>query len=119
MPKIRVSYERITEESAIDGDVEESGWWDEEGVDMTPSEYDVEDGVTCVDKAAEYLLREGATEPSSSSFHPGVWYTSYGGQDWRDGSYTNHSYHLHAFTEEEQERVYAQVEGQVQRWRGL
>jgi len=106
---IRTTYEIITEESAAEGDVAESGYLDEEG-----TEYDVGEAI--------YLL-EGC-EPSASFFHVGIWYTMYGEQDSHTGEYENVSYHLsrgerssekepHAltsgWTEEEERRIYEGV----------
>lgn len=79
MGLIRTTYEIVTEESAVDGEAAEQGWEDEEG-----TEYTVHVAIS--------LLR--GMEPSSTWFHSGIWYTSYGDQDPRDGSTTSTSYHL-------------------------
>ena len=59
---IRTTYEIITEESAAEGDVEEAGWEDEEGVEVEPDEYDLEEGKTVVDLAVDHILSEGHVE---------------------------------------------------------
>jgi len=106
---ITVSYDTVTPESAEEGDVAESGWEDEEGVDMTPDEIDVEDGISAVDKAVDYLQKNGPMEPSSSQFTPHTWYTHYEGQDPSDGSETSYSYHLNGFTPEEEQEIYRRM----------
>ena len=107
--RIAIAYEIVTPESAEQGDVAERGWIDEVGVDMTPDRYDIEDGETAVSKAVEFLKNEGATEPSSSMFHDGVWYTAYYGQNPRDGSEESRSFHLRGFTPEEEEAIYKEM----------
>jgi len=105
--RIRIAYEIITPESAEQGDAEERGWIDEEGIAVSPDEWDEE--ITAAAKTVMFLKNEGVSEPSSSAFHPGVWYTAYGEQNWRDGSYKNQSYHLVRFTPEEEEEVYKRI----------
>ena len=96
MGTISTTYEIITEESAAEGDVAESGFADEEG-----TEYDVGEAIS---------LLEGC-EPSASFFHVGIWYTMYGEQDSHTGEYENVSYHLvkGTWTEEEERRIYEGV----------
>lgn len=107
-PRITITYEIVTPESAEHGDAEERGWIDEEGVDMTPDQYDLEDGETAASKAVEFLQNEGASEPSSSAFHDGVWYsTPDGNQDYRTGATEYRSFHLNDFTPEDEEAIYA------------
>ena len=80
MGLIRKSYEIITPESAEAGEAEEQGWEDEDGTEYTVAE-------------AIRLLRH--TEPSSSRFHHGVWYSDADGDtDYRTGAVTRYSYHL-------------------------
>lgn len=108
---ITTTYEIVTPESAEEGDYAEIGWENEEGEDMTPDEYDAEEGITAVDKAVEFLKDNGPVEPSSSRFSVRTWYTHYGEQDWRDGSYTNYNYFLNGFSEEEEREIYSRVTG--------
>lgn len=111
-PVIRESYTLYTPESIEAGDAAEHGWVDEEGVDMTPDEYDVEEGITAVDKAVKHLRSEGASEPpSSSSFHPGIWYASMHDPDMRTGEQEEHHFHLDGFSPEEQREVFMRVKG--------
>lgn len=110
-PVIRESFTLYTPESIEAGDAAEHGWIDEEGVDMTPDEYDVEEGVTAVDKAVKHLRSEGASEPSSSSFHPGIWYASMHDADMRTGEQEEHHFHLDGFSPEEQREVFMRVKG--------
>lgn len=111
-PRIAISYEIITPESAENGDAEERGWIDEEGVDMAPDEYDTDDGLTAVDKAVVFLNDEGATEASSSHFHDGTWYNAYGEaglHNLRTGATENRGYHLYGFKPEEEEAIFKQI----------
>lgn len=105
-PKICITYEIITPESAENGEAAERGWENKDGVSMQPDEFDLDDGVTAVDLAVKFLTKEFANEPSSSHFHNGVWYTAYGSQNYRDGSYTNRGYHLVGFTPEQEEQIF-------------
>ena len=108
-PVIRESFTLYTPESIEAGDAAEHGWIDEEGVDMTPDEYDVEEGVTAVDKAVKHLRSEGASEPSSSSFHPGIGYASMHDADMRTGEQEEHHFHLHGFSPEEEHSIFQQM----------
>lgn len=105
--RIAITFETITPESAEQGDAADRGWIDEDGVEMTPDEYDREEGITAVDKAVKFLKYEGASEPSSSHFYEGVWYTAYETDtDYSTGETTNKSYHLKGFTKAEQEAIF-------------
>jgi hypothetical protein len=88
---IRTTYEIITEESARDGEVAERGWKDEVGYSLT------------VEEAIRKLC---GCEPSSSEFHTGIWYTSYGDMDLYTGDYENESYHLKCFSEQDERAIY-------------
>ena len=105
-PKIRIAYEIITQESAEHGEADERGWEDEDGVSMQPDKFDLEDGLTAVDLAVKFLTDKLAFELSSSTFYSGVWYTDYGSQNFRDGSYTNRAFHLYGFTLEQEEQIF-------------
>jgi len=108
-PRVKITYEIITPESAEEGDVAESGWEDDEGVSMTLDEWDIEEETTLAEKTAKWLYDEGAIEPSSSHFYPGTWYTAYGDQDYRTGAYKNRSFHLHDFTPDEERQVWDEL----------
>ena len=95
MGLIRISYEVVTPESAEDGDVAERGWEDEDG-----EEHDVE-------SAGRFLQ---GTEPSSSHFHEGIWYTDVDGDvDFTTGAETRRSYHLSGFSVDEQGQIFTEV----------
>lgn len=105
--RIVTTYEIITPESVENGDFSESGWYDEQGESMVPDEYDKEEGITVVDKAAEFLKNKCANEPSSSVFSPGIWYyTIDPEQNYLTGEDIYYSYHLKGFTEEEEFEIY-------------
>lgn len=113
MPKITITFQVLTPESAEHGDYEETGWIDDEGVDMTPDEYDTEEGLTAVDKAVEFLKDKGAWEASSYPFHPGTWYTqtepAHDRAYFEQGREETHSFHLEGFSEAEQKAIYDKV----------
>ena len=99
---IRTTYEIVTPESAEEGDADERGWIDEDG-----EEYSVKE-------AAEFLI---GTEPSSSFFHSGIWYTHYGyDTDFETGGEESRSYHLTKFSPEDEKLIYESV--QKGRWVG-
>lgn len=106
-PRICISYEIITRASAASGEAEEAGWIDEEGVSMSPDEYDLEEGITAVDKAVRLLRSEGV-EPSSNGFAPGMWYTHYEQQQ-TSGEWENRSFHLKGFTEAQERAIYEEL----------
>lgn len=89
----------MTPESAEQGEVEECGYIDDEGVPIEIDEYDEENGITIADKAAQFLRDEGATEASSTAFHPGIWYSqSDGSENYRTGAVETRSFHLRNFS---------------------
>lgn len=92
---ITVSYTIVTPESAEEGDCSERGWEDETGTEYTFSE-------------AVKLL--GGMHPSSSEYHPGVWYHSEGDTDYRTGETKELAYHVKA-DERFQRRLYQAVTG--------
>lgn len=109
-PRILTTYATTTPESAEQGDYADHGWKDQEGVDMTPDEFDIQDGVGVVDKAVKWLQNEGAGEASSSHFHHGIWYsTGFSTSDYRTGEAIEHSYHLKGFTEQEEQEIFQQM----------
>lgn len=80
--KLDVTYAIISPESAEHGDYEDTG---------------VEDKNVTFNSLYEmidYLIDNGATEPSSSSYHEGVWYSTEAETDYRTGDETTYSYHL-------------------------
>jgi hypothetical protein len=93
---VRETYEIITPESAEEGEAEESGWIDEEGTEHTFAE-------------VEQML--SGAEPSSSSFHEGIWYTVYDySTDFKTGADESRSYHLDKKTPVEvQEKLFKAV----------
>jgi hypothetical protein len=109
-PHIRITYDIVTPESAAEGDYEESGWINKDGVSMKPDKYDTQDGITAVDKAIKFLDEEGANDASSSHFYPGIWYTSFGYRvNHSTGAEENRSYHLEGFTEAEGRAIFKAI----------
>lgn len=105
--RITITFSRTTPESAAEGDFSETGWIDQEGVDMNPDDFDREEGVTVADKAAAYLFNEGAYTTSSSQFHPGMWYsTEWSTTNYQTGEEEERNFHLVGFSEEEERAVW-------------
>lgn len=103
-----ITYDTYTEESIEAGDTEDGGYSDYES--MEPDEFDIADNVTAVDKAIHYLTRDHSVMASSSHFHAGVWYSdSENDVDYRTGEQTQHSYHPHNFSIEEQRAIFDEV----------
>lgn len=102
--RIRITFEVVTPESAEHGDAADRGWIDECGVP-----FDDDDDETAAEAAARFLLDRGATNASSSRYHPGVWYSDNGDHDYSDGSETTLSYHLVGFSDDEQSSIYRRV----------
>lgn len=100
-------YETWSPEDVEIGDTDDKGELDAWEVEV--DEYDREEGLDHTDIAADYLIDKGVSEPSSSHFHPGIWYTMYGDSDFRTGDRTNESYHLKGFSEDEEKEVYEKV----------
>lgn len=103
--RVKISYAIITPESAAAGDFAEHGWENEEGVPIELADYELEEDKTYAMACARYLYDQGAMEPSSSTFHPGVWYTQRT-TNYPSGEEREQNYHLDGFTEKEEEEVF-------------
>ncbi|MGB4196910.1 MAG: hypothetical protein WBJ51_06400 [Methanoculleus sp.] len=102
----RVTYEIISHESAEQGDVEERGFLEEDGIDISLDEFDIEEGISIVDKAVEFLRdntgSDGIEPSSTGKMGEEDWWTSYKhNEDFRTGTVENRSYHPYGFTVEE------------------
>lgn len=100
---IHVYYQRVTPESAEEGEYSEQG---EDSVeDVEPDEDE-----TAVDVAVKILKDGGVFEASSSSFHSGIWYSTESQvTDYSTGEQEEKTYHLKGFAEEEERAVYDAV----------
>ena len=106
---VNVYFARVTPESAEDGDFSETGVVDE-GISLEPDEDEREDGLTAVDLAVKLLKHEGATQPSSTHFHKGIWYASgFEVVSYRTGEEEERTFHLKGFTEREEREVFNEV----------
>ena len=114
---IATSYSTTTPESAEHGDFADRGWVDEDGDSVEVTADDIEEQhetgsrtpVTdaVVEKAARWLHDSGATEASSTSYHPGVWYSSSSEvSDYSTGEERQEDFFLRNFTTEEERRVF-------------
>lgn len=108
---ITTTYQTVTPESAEDGDYADQGWEDEDGESMLPDEYDIEEGITAVDKAVEYLKNKRYTnEPSSSDFHKGVSYSTTSPDiDYSKNEETYYTCHLNGFTPDEEFEIWKKM----------
>jgi hypothetical protein len=114
---IATSYSTVTPESAEESDFADRGWVDEEGdaieIDMLAIEDQAEAGSQApvtdaiVKSAVRWLRDRGAYETSSSSYHPGVWYSSPSEvSDYSTGEERSEDFFLRNFTEEEERRIF-------------
>lgn len=107
---IKTSYSTVKFADDDSGDYDEDhGWEDEQGESMEPDEYDAEDGLTAVDKAVDFLQKNGAVHPSSSQYDSRVWYSTEGQQNYRTGETTTYDYHLEGFSDDEMREIYKRV----------
>lgn len=98
---VRISYEVWDEDALEAGETDDRGWENEEGIDFSK---DVDE--TPSKDVANYLKKEGATEPSSSIFAKDVWYSSTN-TDIKSGDTKIKSYHLAGdWTEDELKEIY-------------
>lgn len=105
---ITTTYQTTTPESSEDGGYSDQGWEDEDGESMLPDEYDIDDDITAVDKAVDFLKnKKYATEPSSNNFHVGISYsTTSPDTNYQTGEETYHTCFLEGFTEEEEFEIF-------------
>ncbi len=77
MRRIRISFDVVTPESAEHGDFAETGWEDEEGIEIAPDELDIEEHETELAAVCALAVKQigRGLEPSSSDFGPRIWYT--------------------------------------------
>lgn len=103
---VNIYFSRTTPESVEDGEFSETGVV-EENYPLEPDTWDREEGLTPVDLAEKLLRKEGATDPSSSHFHRGVWYsTGFEVVSYRTGEEEEKTFHLRGFTEAEEREVF-------------
>lgn len=113
MRRIKQTYDIVTPASARDGDFAESGWIDEEGAEIAPDEWDLEEYETeffaVVSLAAKHITQYGSVEASDSpACSPGhTWYTTTDSErDYRTGAETRYSFHLEGFDTDEEIAIY-------------
>lgn len=106
---VDITFSRTTPESVEAGDFSETGFV-EEDYSVEPDEHDREEGLTAVDLVVKLLKYEGATEPSSTHFHKGIWYsTSWEVVSYRTGEEEERSFHLRGFSEREEHEVWSEI----------
>jgi len=111
--RIVITYQKIIPSDDEYDDVEdvEDGWKDEDGESMIPDEDEKEDDITAVDKAVEFLKNKiYTTEPSSSEFKIGIYYSSTDPDiDYSNSEETYYASHLKGFTPEEELEIYKKI----------
>lgn len=80
--------------------------------EFEPDEYDLEDGITAVDLAVEYLYDQGACNASCSYWWSGLWYSTSPERDYQTGEWAQSHYHVEA-TEEEAKQIYQALKARV------
>ena len=134
MKYIVCTYDIVTEESAQNGDTAEHGFEsclghrhpiqdtdgyhkenvglkpEDIGYEVTLDEYDFEEGMTIVDKAVDYLEGNSAFYPSNApTWSNGTWYNALSTMSYDNGESTGYAYHLHGFTQEEEQEIYTRI----------
>lgn len=103
---LAVTFQTVTPESAEQGDFADHGYHD--FLDCTSTEDE-----TAVDQAIYEIKKAGASEPSSSQFHQGIYYTTPDSEkDYSTGEETTYSYHPHNFTPEEEKAIWDGLKAQ-------
>lgn len=106
VPRVRVTFEIVTPESAEDGDTAETGWIDEIGTTFDASDTD-DDEPSIGTAVARFITRAGGhVEPSDwppeVTPHRAPWFTqSDPDRDFRTGAEERHSYHVEGLTADE------------------
>ena len=97
-------------------DANQDGEYDDQGEhetrNVTPDEYDIEEGLTAVDLAERLISNDyGAVEPSASpTWNKGVWYTTVDpSKDYKTGEDTYYTIHLKNFSEDEEKELYEKL----------
>lgn len=111
---ITTTYQKIIPGEEYDDEPDiENDWEDEEGESMIPDEYDIEEGITAVDKAVDFLKnKKYTTEPSSNMFHVGISYdTPDPDRNYHTGEETYYTCHLNGFTPEEEFEIWEAMTG--------
>ncbi len=114
---VATACKTVTPESSAEGDFADQGWEDEDGDPIEVSAYDFEEALevgshapvtdAIVKQAVRWLRDHGASEPSSSSYHPGVWYSSeFEVSDYGTGEERSEDFFLRNFTPQEEKLVF-------------
>lgn len=98
---IKISYENWDEDSLDAGETDDKGWEDEEGVNFSddPDETPAKDAI-------KFLRKKYATNLSSKSYSPNVWYSSED-KNIKSGDVEIKSYHLYGdWTDDEKKEIF-------------
>ena len=106
---VKITYQTWNGDSTENGDFSDSGWVDEQGVSMEPDDYDSDEGITVIEKTVQFLADKGASEPSSSAFHSGIWYSDNPEMDQHSGEYEQRGYHLYGYAPDEEEKIFYEI----------
>jgi hypothetical protein len=114
--RIKITFDIVTPESAEQGDTAENGWIDEEGIEIAPDEYEIDEAegderAAVVRLAVKEIGR--SVEPSNwPRWHSGTWYTeTEGDTDYSTGAVERRSFHLEGFSDDEERAIYAELCG--------
>jgi len=105
-----ITYQQITPESAENGEFSDQGWIDEEGVSMLPDKFDLDEGMTAVDCAIEYLENNTGANGLEYSDSHGVrffgWWTALKvDEDYSTGMTEDRGYHPYGFAMSELTKI--------------
>ena len=113
MRLIKITYVKITPESADMGDFSETGI--DREIECDVDEYYIEEygsvHSAVVNRAVNLIgIYSQSVEPSSSEYHRGIWYTeTEGSVNYRTGEITQYSFHLDGFTEPESRDIFEEL----------
>lgn len=113
-PQLVVYRTRFTEDAIVDGEYGDADTT-REVIVCVPDEIDMEDGLTAVDLAAQWLTDEGITEASTApNPGPGDWFSYIDGSyivDYRTGEREEVTAHPRGFSDDDVRALHIKVHG--------
>lgn len=113
LPRVRVTFEIVTPESAEDGDYAATGWINEDGIAFDDSDLDADDpdAATYGDAIARFIDRDGGPVECSGSEitpHYAPWFSACDATvDYRTGAEERRSWHVEGLTGDEWRTLFA------------
>ncbi len=113
---IKITYDIVTEESAMIGDFAESGWENKEGVIINPDSDDIEEYDGELNAVVALVVKQIGNCVEASDYPvcaPGhTWYTEIDPSvDYSTGEEKTLSFHLYDFLPEEEIAIYEKITG--------